>query len=269
MLDSYYHKAQTTDSLNQTGNESNRLAENVEKMIQKHENSQPVRKIRANRRSITGWINGYPNHEAVPFESSIERDCAYQLLFDRRIQQVQSQPLTVTFPTEYDKDRFYTPDYLVSYEREKKPTQILIECKPQKTWTKNKERLTNRYSYVSEWAKERGMQFVLLTDQHVQGISLQNIKLLYPQRLVGPNVPGYAELRSFIWKALPGSITDVLDQTEQYFPSRAEAITELLSMIANYKVVCDLNLPIEMTTLIHKAESNWEPPFLFDQGIYF
>ena len=140
------------------------LADSIEEMIRDYEKTQPVRKIKANRRSVTGWINGYPHHEPVPFESKIERDCAFQLLFDQRIKHVQSQPLTITFPKDDKKNKFYTPDYLVRYERDNQHREILIECKPNEEWASKKEHLTKRYKYVAAWARERDLDFVLMTE---------------------------------------------------------------------------------------------------------
>ena len=162
------------------------LANSIDEMIRDYESTQPVRKIKANRRSVTGWINGYPHHDPVPFESKIERDCAFQLLFDQRIEHVQSQPLTIAFPKGDKKNKLYTPDYLVRYKRNNSFHEVLIECKPYTEWQSNKEHLTNRYEYVSAWARERSLDFVLMTEEEILGSSLQNIQLLYPRVMITP-----------------------------------------------------------------------------------
>ena len=250
------------------GNDS--LGIMLEEMITEFEKTQPVRKIKANRRSITGWVNGFPDHDPVPFESKIERDCAYQLLFDKRIRSVHSQPLTITFPKQDPKNRFYTPDYLVEYKAGKTLKKILIECKPEKEWETNRERLTQRYNFVANWAKERGMSFVLLTEKDVSGPSLKNIQILYPRILITTiSARGFPEHRKFIRDCLPTDNETVLDKVKHLFPSRKDAQSENLSMIAAFDIVCDLTQPLEMSTVLHNFGVGWEPPFLFDTGVSF
>lgn len=246
------------------------LAHSVEKMIRDYEKTQPVRKIKANRRSVTGWINGYPHHEPVPFESKIERDCAFQLLFDQRIQHVQSQPLTITFPKDDKKNKFYTPDYLVRYERDNKHQEILIECKLNEEWASKREHLTKRYNYVAAWARERDLNFVLMTEDSILGPSLQNIQLLYPRVMITPlAAKGHPSTRPTIRSFLPCSNSHVLENVTNLFPSRKDAQFEILSMIASFDIVCDLTAPLDMDTMLYEWGQGWEPPFLFDKGIRF
>lgn len=242
----------------------------LEEMIESYEKSQPVRKIKANRRSITGWINGFPTHDPVPFESSIERDCAYQLMFDKRVKSVQSQPLTITFDENTNGDRFYTPDYLVEYKTDDGVKKILIECKPEEYWRKHEVKLLERYKYVGNWAQQRGMRFSVLLDTIVQDTALENIKLLYPHLLLGIAGPeGRADLQPQILKALPASNYDVLNAVVHQFPNIESAQTEILEMLANGQIVCDMNMRLDMNTVLHKPGSDWSPEFLFDRGIEF
>ena len=252
------------------GQNDTNLANSIDKMINDYEKTQPVRKIKANRRSITGWINGYPNHDPVPFESKIERDCAFQLLFDQRIQHVQSQPLTITFPKEDKKNKFYTPDYLVRYKRDGEYREVLIECKSDDEWTAKRDHLTERYMYVSAWARDRNLDFVLMTEDAILGPSLQNIKLLYPRVIITPlAAKGHPTVRPTIRSLLPCTNGSILNHVESLFPSRKDAQFEILSMIASFDIVCDLTAPLDMNTVLHAWGKDWEPPFLFDRGIRF
>lgn len=242
----------------------------VEGLIEEYEKSQPVRKIRASRRSVTGWINGSTNHDPVPFESTIERDCVQQLLFDARIRHVQSQPLTVTFPKDDVENRSYTPDYLVTFVRNGIIEKILIECKSNSEWDKYHDKLSRRYRYVADWAKQRGLGFVLLTEEHVQGHSLHNIKQLVPYRYVAPqDIDEFPQFRRKILSLLPSSNNDLLDQIEPLFPSRQHAQAEILRLLAYQEIYCDLDAPLEMSTMLQSAKTGNEPDFLFDRGVYF
>jgi len=239
-------------------------------LIAEYEKSQPVRKIRASRRSVTGWINGSTHHEAVAFESTIERDCVQQLLFDQRVKHIQSQPLTIAFPKHDKENLSYTPDYLVTYQRKNAVEKILVECKPHEEWQKNQQRLSDRYKYVSEWGRKRGLNFVLLTERHIRGHSLENIKQLVPYLYIDlSDRPGFPQYRSKILSLLPASNIEVLDAVESVFPTRKDAQAEILMMLAGQRIYCDLDSPLEMTTKLWTPVTGQEPEFLFDKGIYF
>lgn len=239
-------------------------------LIQEYEKSQPIRKIRASRRSVTGWLNGFADHDPVPFESTIERDCVQQLLFDSRVRHVQSQPLTITFPKHDVENRSYTPDYLVTFTRNGATEKILIECKSKSEWKKNRVRLSKRYSYVAKWAKQRKLGFVLLTEDHVQGQSLHNVKQLVPyQYIESHDVDEFPQFRRKILSLLPATNNELLEQVEGLFPSRKHAQAEILRLIACQEIRCDLNQPLHMDTVLHSATTGEEGEFLFDNGLFF
>ena len=62
-----------------------------------------VREIRANHRSITGWITG--DTKSLAFESSIEMDFAYLALFDSRVTAIHAQPITFQYSSEKGHQR--------------------------------------------------------------------------------------------------------------------------------------------------------------------
>lgn len=91
------------------------LAEQIAAMVQVWEDSRGAREIRANHRSITGWITGQQKQGSIPFESTLERDFAYLALFEPSVERVHSQPMTLCYTDEDGAMRHYTPDFLVEY----------------------------------------------------------------------------------------------------------------------------------------------------------
>jgi len=73
------------------------------------------RVIKPNYVSVTGWIAGTDDHDPVPFESSLERDCAFLAMFEPRITLVAAQPYTILYRDSSGRSRRYTPDFELSY----------------------------------------------------------------------------------------------------------------------------------------------------------
>src|SRR5690606_20196568 len=73
------------------------MAELVQSMTTAFDESQGAREIRANHRSVTGWVAGQNAHNPIPFESTLERDFAYLALFEPTVSRLQAQPMTLTY----------------------------------------------------------------------------------------------------------------------------------------------------------------------------
>ena len=64
---------------------------------------------------ITGWHPVRPGHEAVPFESGLERDTVTWLTQWSGFQAIVAQPITLRYAHPNGYFSRYTPDYRVTY----------------------------------------------------------------------------------------------------------------------------------------------------------
>lgn len=75
----------------------------------------PVRKIKKNYRSVTGYFASVKNGRNIAYESLLERDFFLLLEFDRLVSSYEEQPLRLSYRYG-NKDLPYTPDALVQYK---------------------------------------------------------------------------------------------------------------------------------------------------------
>lgn len=233
---------------------------------------EPVRVIRPSRRSVTGWIHSTKGHEPVPFESSLERDCAFQLIYDCRVKFVQSQPLTITFPDDDARNRSYTPDYLVEYEQGGEINKVLIEVKPIKKWKEEEEKLTARYTYAAHWAREKGVGFRLLTDEQIRATRLKNVRTLWPIAMDSADDPdARPDLSISIIHQLPGRNRDIVKAVSAKHSDASEATVQfqILTMIAESFIWCDLDSELLIDAMLYPPDRRDDQPFLFDHGLGF
>src|SRR5260370_12304593 len=77
-----------------------------------------VRKIRPNYGSVTGLVADDQSARSTAYESSLERDFIKHLIFNQNVLKHEEQPLTIEYPDTDGKQRRYTPDLLVFYQRD-------------------------------------------------------------------------------------------------------------------------------------------------------
>lgn len=258
-----------SEAQNRTGGGAD---QRVDALIERLIAMEPVRVIRPSRRSVTGWIHSTKGHDPVPFESSLERDCAFQLIYDCRIKFVQSQPLTITFPKSDARNKSYTPDYLVEYEQAGELQKVLIEVKPIKKWKADEEKLSERYAYAARWAREKGVGFRLLTDEHIRSTRLKNVRTLWPIAMDSADDPdARPDLSISIIDHLPGRNRDIVQAVAAKHPDASEAAVQfqILTMIAESFIWCDLDSELLIDAMLYPPDLRDDQQFLFDHGLGF
>jgi len=244
----------------------------IDTLIEGLMDMEPARVIRPSRRSVTGWIHSTRGHKPVPFESSLERDCAFQLIYDCRVKFVQSQPLTIAFPSNNAKNKSYTPDYLVEYERGGELCKTLIEVKPFKKWKDEEEELTARYTYATHWANEKGVGFRLLTEEQIRSTRLNNVRTLWPIAMDSADDPdARPDLSILIIDQLPGRNRDIVKAVSAKHDDASEATVQfqILTMIAESFIWCDLDSELLIDAMLYSPDHRDDLPFLFDHGLGF
>jgi len=226
------------------------------------EAEQGAREIRANHRSVTGWING--DYGAVPFESTVEMDFAYLALFDARVVGLHSQPITISYEDENNQSRHYTPDFFVEYSSDEDQTQrALVEIKMASEMQERGSHFAARFCAAENWCSQNGFEFHLVTDEQIRTECINNIKALYPFRFA----TDYRH--SVLWKLdadikanTPMSIEDALQQYVSASTSRAEIQKLIWILVARQSLHIDLGKPWNAKTTLH-SNPVWHDPNLF------
>lgn len=221
-----------------------------------------AREIRANHRSVTGWING--DYGAVPFESTVEMDFAYLALFDARVTGLHAQPITINYYDEDEHPRHYTPDFLVEYlSADGGARKALVEIKLSSELREHGESLSVRFRAAEYWCLQNGFEFHLVTDEQIRAECIDNIKALYPFRFA-TNYRNSAlwDLDEKIKSAAPISIEEVLQQHSSAPVVRAEIQKLIWILIARQSLHINLGERWSAKTTLH-THPVWHDPNLF------
>src|SRR5260370_10554282 len=142
----------------------------------------PVRKIRANYRSVTGLVADAQWARSTAYESSVERDCIKHVLFNKNVLEHEEQPLTIDFTDTSGKRRSYTPDLLVSYRKDVALTKdwrpLLAEVKYRSDLFKHWAELKPKFRAARAYARKRSWDFAVVTERELRTAYLQNITFL-------------------------------------------------------------------------------------------
>lgn len=128
----------------------------------------PVREIRANYRSVTGRIWSIKNQRHVGYESFGEKRVFLALEVDPLVLGYCEQPISIPYIDGEGIERSYTPDVRIDYNPEFSSLPPLLaefkyssELLEAKKW----ERLRPKLQAGLEYAKARGLNFTLWTEQ--------------------------------------------------------------------------------------------------------
>lgn len=77
----------------------------------------PVRKIPKNYRNVTGIAAHSKANGPAAYESTLERDFITLLEFSPEVEAFEVQPVTLEWCDDSNKQRRYTPDTLVMFDR--------------------------------------------------------------------------------------------------------------------------------------------------------
>lgn len=206
---------------------------------------EPVRKIKANNRSITGMVP-----KIGEFESSLERDFLEILRFQPLVQEVYPQPLVITYLDELGKERTFTPDGLIRFQQRVNLHPILFEVKYRADFRKDWRNLLRKFRAAKRFCVEKGWVFRVYTEYEIRTNYLWNVKFLMPykERKVSP---GWKEriltVMADLEEADPEFLLFALSKEQR---GRAELIPKLWHLIAMGEIGCDLDERLTMRSRI-------------------
>lgn len=213
--------------------------------------------IPRNYRSLTGYTANSKSSDSAPFESSLERDLLLLLDFDRTIDFYEPQAVTIHFNDSTGKARHYTPDVLVTYRNPEdfSPAHeyqcpLLIEVKYRKDLKKHWKELKPKFKAAKKWTKERNWQFVILTEHHIRGTYLNNVKFIRQYRGLLGQYENYLTNRVNTSISFPTTPAEIIKQHADNHYERGRIIALIWSMVAEHYFNMDLSKPISMQSVI-------------------
>lgn len=227
------------------------------------EEAKQAREIRANHRSITGWLQA--SDKSIPFESSLERDFGYLALFDLRVRRVCSQPVAITYTDPEGKSRHYTPDFQVTYFHSPYgEVDALVEVKPSSEFSSMGGLDNSKFVAAKSWCEEHGMAFHVLTENEIRGQHLDNVRALYPFRLSHPDEDMSVTMHvwSFARENSGMMIGKILEACSSAEISSSDVQRSLWCLIATRQLFCDLSQPLTANLEVF-LEPVWNDPKLF------
>lgn len=210
-----------------------------------------ARKIPIGKRSVTG------KHAmgGAAYESSLERDLITLFQFDRNVEKIVTQPVTINYDFE-GKPRRYTPDILVQYRPEARPEKgikaLLCEVKYHDELKEKFHDLRPKFKAAVRYAKSQGWRFKLFTDKQIRTPYLFNARFLlqYRELDAGPQVIERVLTKlSEVEEADPNMLLSSLASDKW---ERAGLIPVIWHLISNFRVGADLNQPLTMASKIWK-----------------
>ncbi|MGA9995652.1 MAG: TnsA endonuclease N-terminal domain-containing protein [Pyrinomonadaceae bacterium] len=142
----------------------------------------PVRKIPKSYRNVTGLTATEKSGEMAGYESRLEHECQKLLNFNTNVLKYEEQPVTIYFTGDDGKRHRYTPDILIHYRKDIAPAKywkpLLAEVKWRTNLFKDWRNLKPKFLAARNYVRERGSEFVIITDKEIKIPYLTNATFL-------------------------------------------------------------------------------------------
>lgn len=200
----------------------------------------PVRKIGIQTRSITGTMPG-----GNRYESSLERDLMELVRGDPDFASFHPQPVRIEYTDESGVVSSYTPDALIFWQSGRRP--LLAEVKHREDFHGLWKEWLQKFRVAREYARDRGWDFAVFTEDRIRGPRLQNLRFLhaYREQPLDPSVE-----RAILAAIRAGDATpkSVLERLGSNGYDKASALPSLWRMIALHIIQIDWNCRLGMAS---------------------
>lgn len=182
-------------------------------------------------RKFRGYFPSKKLKRMVEWESLLERDAILLLEFSRGVVLYQEQPAVIYYEQEGETRRYH-PDFALTLRNDK---TVHVEVKPASQL--NAPHLAEKFKAISEQYESSSIHFKILTDQAIrQEPRLSNLKRL--SSVVHLPVEA-AEVSRFIRE-----VSHCGEGIPLHEVAKKIGMKNVLSMIANHHLCCDLNLDL-------------------------
>lgn len=205
-----------------------------------------VRKItNKGGKKVIGKFPSLKMRRLICWESQIERDYIYLLEFDPAVISYAEQPLRISYYLD-DKERHYTPDFLVKRSDKNLIVEVKQEVEAQK------EENQQLFRIASAICARDNYEFVLVTDTMIRvQPRLDNIKLLTRYQRVPIHDPQY----QIICYELFSKCSEVcFGEVMQFFASRSIGKQIVFSLLYWGILAVDLTQPITVESAVRFSD---------------
>ena len=215
--------------------------------------AEQVRKIKPTRRSVSG-VYMFRGIEAIPYESTLERDflIRHELLSD--VLDIIPQPATIPFKAPNGRHYSYTPDFLVQYKLgsshwQYAPTPMLVEVKPWSQLKANWRKWSNKFKAARRYAKSKGYVFRLQDESRIRDQVFKNAMFLKRFKRMEFSKEEALWVVDNLSKMDAVPVQDILTRHFQGIYA-AEGVSSIWHLLAVGSIQCDMSAPINNNTKI-------------------
>jgi hypothetical protein len=211
----------------------------------------PVRKIRPTRRSVSGQY-AFRQQNAIPFESTLERDFLIRCEFQLSILDVIAQPVEIPFCSQNGREYAYTPDFLVYYRLGSRshidyPKPMLVEVKPKEQWEVHWRGWLTKWKAAHRYASIQGWKFRIYDESRIRDNALNNIR--YLERFARMNFDSKDLEQILSTVSFMGISTVDYILTRHYAGIyKDKGLAHIFHLIAIRRLDCDISTPLSHTT---------------------
>ncbi|HQQ63869.1 MAG TPA: TnsA endonuclease N-terminal domain-containing protein [Pseudomonadales bacterium] len=202
---------------------------------------------------ITGFVPMQCGH-SVRYEGLNERMYLESLDFNPTVKSVWPQPLSFKFADQPGKYK-YTPDFLVEFSPqngEQPLSPMLVEVKAKQELMAEKNNLLPGFRAATEYCREQGWRFRIVTDCYLKRPYAKNIRFLshYLRNAYDQNIATRLKLTLRQLGVIP--IAQLLEA------SFADAEDRLLALGVTWHLIATRNFGISLLTPISTDSLIWE-----------
>jgi hypothetical protein len=185
-------------------------------------------------------------------ESSLERDFLIMLDFDIGVKFFEEQPLTIKLLDRDGESRSYTPDVYVEYRTDISPADrmkpMLCEIKYRSDLFADWHMLKPKFKAARAYAREKGWDFKIFTENEIRCPFLENAKFLRSFRQYQTNWEHYEILTELLTNLRQASPTQLLLAYSEDKWKQAEILSSIWHLIAKRIIRTDLSIQLTMNS---------------------
>lgn len=199
-----------------------------------------ARKIRPNRRSITGLVPSLKTNRLIPHESTLERDAIILYEGDPRVRRVTAQPVLIK-----DGAVRYTPDLLIERDSDSEFVEVKYSADLKEQWAEIRARL----SAGAKYANARGFGFSIDTEEKIRSHRLANLKRLWRYRRVDVPTHERIAIRALVAEHGPQTALEIVRRLSGSVEEQPALLTSVWALLTDGSLVADLDFaPLNNST---------------------
>lgn len=217
--------------------------------------TKPARKIKPTRRSVSGMVV-LDGNAIVEYESTLERDFVIRQAFDRRVERILHQPITLRYLASNGRRFDYTPDFLVVFKADqsgKCDPPLLVEVKSQKELDDDWVSLRPKFRAAVRYAREQGMRFSIRNENRIYGQFLENIYFLRRFRRMDVSDDETEQLLRALNIIEPTPLRDLAERVPIEAVSAVGASLHLWHLVATRHLECDMYAPLSEKSVVWRG----------------